>query len=156
LCLLNEFRHKLLCQQVLRKVSPKVLDIHASALAAAGVAARPEWKLDGVDLVPYLSGKQRGAPHPVLYWRFGTQMAIRQGDWKLVRPDRAVKGEFADVAKEPMLFNLTEDIGEKNDLASKHPDKVKELQAAWDRWNAELMTPRWPAIERGKPLPLGQ
>jgi hypothetical protein len=29
--------------------------------------------------------------------------------------------------------NLTEDIGEKNDLASEHPDKVKERQGAWDR-----------------------
>jgi arylsulfatase A-like enzyme len=130
------------------------LDIHASALAAAGVGAKPEWKLDGVDLVPYLSGKKGGAPHPVLYWRFGPQMAVRQGDWKLVRPDRAVKGEFADVAKEPMLFNLTEDIGENNDLASMHPDKVEELQATWDKWNAELMRPRWPGIERGKPLPI--
>lgn len=130
------------------------LDIHASALAAAGVDAKPEWKLDGVDLVPYLSGKKNGAPHRVLYWRFGPQMAIRRGDWKLVRPDRAVTGEFADVAKEPMLFNLAEDVGEKNDLASKHSAKVKELQATWDQWNTELMKPRWPGIERGKPLPI--
>ena len=50
---------------------------------------KPEWKLDGVNLLPYLDGKNTGAPHETLYWRFGEQMAIRQGDWKLVRYDNA-------------------------------------------------------------------
>ena len=47
------------------------LDILPTALAAAGVAAKPEWKLDGVNLLPYLTGKKAGAPHETLYWRFG-------------------------------------------------------------------------------------
>ena len=47
------------------------LDILPTALAAAGVAVQPEWKLDGVDLLPYLAGKNEETPHDVLYWRFG-------------------------------------------------------------------------------------
>lgn len=61
------------------------IDILPTALAAMGVQAKPEWKLDGVNLLPYLTGTNSGRPHDALYWRFGEQMAIRQGDWKLVK-----------------------------------------------------------------------
>src|SRR5262249_19561498 len=76
-----------------------------------------------------------------LFWRFGEQMALRQGDWKLVR-----YGENTKVLPNetwPKLYNLAEDIGESNDLAAKQPEKVKELQAAWDKWNVELVKPLW-------------
>ena len=79
-------------------------------------------------------------------------MALRQGDWKLVRPDRAIKGEYADIATDPMLFNLMDDIGEKNDLAAKQPDRVRDLQAAWDKWNSGMIPPRWPATFKGKEI----
>src|SRR5262249_16783727 len=103
---------------------------------------------------PFLEGKNTAAPHEALYWRFGTQMAIRQGDWKLVRPDMATKGEYADIAREPLLFNLADDIGEQNDLTGKHPDKVPDLGGAWQRWNAGLAAPRWPATVMGKVVPM--
>src|SRR4051812_31591254 len=47
------------------------LDLNTTALTAAGVAVQPEWKLDGVDLAPFLSGANPAAPHDTLYWRFG-------------------------------------------------------------------------------------
>src|SRR5207244_2805232 len=108
--------------------------------------------LDGVDLLPYFEGKSTGAPHEFLYWRFGKQMAIRGGDWKLVRPSMST-AEYADIATTPMLFNLRSDLGEQHDLAASNPDKVRELQAAWDKWNGELMKPRWPATLKGKVFP---
>ena len=43
----------------------------------------------------------------------------------------------------PQLYNLAEDIAEANDLAARRPDKLKELQAAYDAWNAQLAQPRW-------------
>ena len=64
------------------------LDILPTALAAAGGKVDPAWKLDGVDLLPYLTGKNTGKPHETLYWRFGEQWAIRHGDWKLVVAQR--------------------------------------------------------------------
>ncbi len=120
------------------------LDIHSTALAVAGVQERPDWKLDGVNLLTFLEGKKVGQPHPALYWRFGEQMAIRMGDWKLVRPDLATDKQFGDIAKQPMLFNLAEDIGEKNDLARDNPKKVQELLQVWQKWNEELAPPAWP------------
>jgi arylsulfatase A-like enzyme len=124
------------------------LDVTATALAAAGASTEGK-PLDGVDLLPYFTGKNTAAPHDALYWRFGRQMAIRRGDWKLVRPSMSTL-EYADIAQTPLLFNLRDDLGEKNDLASSQPDKVRELQTAWDAWNAQLMKPRWPATLKGK------
>ena len=61
------------------------LDVMPTALAAAGVAVPADWKLDGVNLLPFLSGQNPARPHDALFWRLGDQMAIRMGDWKLVK-----------------------------------------------------------------------
>jgi arylsulfatase A-like enzyme len=110
------------------------LDIHATALAAAGAEIRPQWNLDGVSLLPYLTGNNPGKPHETLYWRFHQQHAIRRGDWKLVK---------ASGSPRPQLFNLAQDIGESKDLAAAMPDRAKELEAAWQAWNAQLQDPKW-------------
>ncbi len=124
------------------------LDIQPTALAAAGVAIKPEWKLDGVNLLPYIAGKQlSAAPHDALYWRFGQQIALRAGDWKLVKGagmpgmqgGRAGKADTQDAE----LYNVTKDIGEKENLAAKNPEKLKELAAMWDQWNAGNIDAAW-------------
>jgi len=113
------------------------LDIHATALAAAGIQVRPEMKLEGTDLVPFLNGKQ-DLPHEALYWRFGRQLAVRKGDWKMV----VRRGSF------PQLFNLRWDIGEQTDLAAKEPRRLRELLAAYEKWNAGNIPARWRWAER--------
>jgi arylsulfatase A-like enzyme len=123
------------------------LDFLPTALAAGGVPIQPEWKLDGVNLLPYLKGSKKEAPHDAIYWRFGQQMAIRMGEWKLVRATDSGPGvlprQGAAQISEAQLFNLADDIGEKNNLADKEPGKVKKLEAAWKKWDAELEEPRW-------------
>ncbi|HEY1599720.1 MAG TPA: sulfatase-like hydrolase/transferase [Pirellulales bacterium] len=129
------------------------LDIHPTALAAAGVAIAPEWKLDGVNLMPYLTGENTDAPHEALYWRFGSQVAIRKGDWKLVKGvgNAGVQG-IERRAKASMegaeLYNLGKDIGEKMNLAEQQPSKVKELAADWDRWNSDNVDAKWVPTRR--------
>src|SRR5262249_33541641 len=120
-----------------------------TALAAAGVEARADWKLDGVNLLPYLEGKNSAAPHDTLYWRFGDQMAIRQGDWKLVRYDPVADGQAKGKATPLKLYNLKKDIGEADDLTAAQADKVKELEAVWQKWNAQLARPLWGAGSKG-------
>lgn len=44
-------------------------------------------------------------------------------------------------SKKPELYNLKADIGEKTDLAAAEPAKLKELQAIYDKWNAEQAPP---------------
>lgn len=125
------------------------LDILPTLLAAAGVPSRPEWNLDGVDLLPFLKGQNPGAPHDALFWRLGEQSAIRQGDWKLVRYDQTVDnpGTRSDASNvkvtPPRLYNLAKDPGEARDLASEHPDQVSKLLAAWKAWDAQLAKPLW-------------
>ncbi|MBI3879236.1 MAG: sulfatase-like hydrolase/transferase [Verrucomicrobia bacterium] len=129
------------------------LDIHPTALAAAGVTAKPEWKLDGVNLLPYVTGEKSSAPHDALYWRFGQQVAIRMGDWKLVKGAGmpGIVGERGEKAsmKGAELYNLKTDIGEKNNLAASSPEKVQQLAAAWDKWNADNVDAKWGQVNRG-------
>src|SRR4029079_3835792 len=110
------------------------LDIFPTALAAAKLPVPTEAKVDGVDLFPYLNNEKTEEPHHTLYWRFGDQMAIRDGDWKLVRYDPVVDG-LKGTATPPKLYNLASDIGESKDLIKAEPEKAKQLQAAWDEWN---------------------
>jgi arylsulfatase A-like enzyme len=126
------------------------LDVLPTALAAAGTTMKPEDKLDGVNLLPFLNGDKTGVPHEALYWRFGQQMAIRSGDWVLVRYDTAVDGDKnskkakANVTG-PHLYHLGDDIGQATNLAAQHPDRVRQLQDSWDRWNAGNAAPLWGA-----------
>jgi arylsulfatase A-like enzyme len=122
------------------------LDAHVTALAAARVEVRPQWKLDGVNLLPHLNGERTDPPHDALYWRFGQQMAIRMGDYKLVRYDSNADTRSGD-RNQPVtcarLYRLSDDVGETKDLAAAMPDKVKKLQSKWDAWNMTLVPPLW-------------
>jgi arylsulfatase A-like enzyme len=119
------------------------LDVLPTALAAAGVEVKPDWKLDGVNLLPYLRGTSADAPHETLYWRFGEQMALRRGDWKLVRYDALADDGPARAVSPVRLYNLADDIGESHDVAAMHADLVKELTSTWSAWNAQLAPPLW-------------
>jgi arylsulfatase A-like enzyme len=121
------------------------IDILPTALAAAGAEVDPAWKLDGVNLLPFLQGQDRGEPHEALYWRFGNQTAVRMGNWKLVRGrvGRAPERARDVVVTEPQLFNVAIDVGETRNVAAEQPERVGQLRAAWERWDAELPPPRW-------------
>ena len=124
------------------------LDILPTAIAAAGGTVDPAWKLDGVNLLPFLRGENKGTPHDVLFWRFGPQWAVRKGDWKLVRGlDYDVQKDQPSVNDTKVttarLHNLKDDLGEAKDVAAANAGKAAELQAAYDSWNKEQMAPRW-------------
>jgi hypothetical protein len=77
-------------------------------------------------------------------------MAIRAGDYKLVRYDSNADpctGDRNQPVTAPKLYNLAEDIGEAKDLSAAMPEKVKELQANWDAWNEKQVPPLWAAAK---------
>ena len=119
------------------------LDVLPTALVAAGGQPAASWQLDGVNLMPYLTGANPARPHQTLYWRYGPQWAIRDGDLKLV----VAKGGSGS----PELYNLATDIGESKDLAAAQPAKVKELQAKWDKWSAAQAPASAPDSGSGAP-----
>ncbi|ODA28563.1 sulfatase [Planctopirus hydrillae] len=120
------------------------LDLTATALAVAGAEKDPQ--SDGVNLLPYLQGKQTEIPHAALFWRFGEQMAVRAGDYKLVRYDSnadTLTGKGNQPVTAARLYHLKDDLGETKDLAASLPEKVAELQAQWDHWNEQNVPPLW-------------
>jgi len=124
------------------------LDILPTALAAAGVAIDPAWELDGKNLLPYLTGDAEGPPHEALYWRYGWELAIRKGRWKLVKSDDMAPPAKETIADEAtadgaILIDLLEDPSETRDLSAQHPAIRKELVELWNRWNSELPQPAW-------------
>jgi len=108
-------------------------DVHATALAAAGGGMPADKPLDGVNLLPFLTGKQEGAPHERLLWRSGQQSAVRDGDWKLVQ----VRGQ------QPQLYDLKDDIGESRDMAREKPELLRQLQSAYAEWDRQMMPAQW-------------
>jgi arylsulfatase A-like enzyme len=118
------------------------LDIVPTCLAAAGASVERDWKLDGVNLIPHLTGENAIKPHETLYWRFGNQWAIRHGDWKLLVGNGG--------GTEAELYNLAADIGESRNLATEHADKAQELRALWEKWNAEQAPPSAPREQPAK------
>ncbi|MFA6546442.1 MAG: sulfatase-like hydrolase/transferase [Limisphaerales bacterium] len=105
------------------------LDVLPTALAAAGARPLTETALDGVNLLPFLKAGQSGDPHSVLFWRWRTEQAVRQGDWKLVRGKEH---------REWRLIDLSKDVRESTDLTQQQPAKAKELRELHERWAAGL------------------
>jgi arylsulfatase A-like enzyme len=120
------------------------LDILPTALAAVGAKVDAQWQLDGVNLLPHFQGTNTELPHAHLFWRFGTQRAIRSGAWKLVQA-REERGGSIQIAKAGpwRLYNLRQDPAEQNDLIAKQPDKARKLTQLWEKWNTQLPTTAW-------------
>jgi len=104
------------------------LDVAATAQALAGLPE--DSKLDGVNLIPFLTGEKEGAPHEALYWRWLGQSAIRRGEWKYLRSDHR---EY--------LFHMATDAEEKNDVLASQPEIAKQLKAELKTWADELSPP---------------
>ena len=117
------------------------LDIMATIVAQTNVKINPERPLDGVDLIPFLTGKNNGAPHDYLFWRKWDQnaMAIRHGNYKLV----ANKKQDQET---PKLFDLSIDVSESKNLKSEKLKISKDLQKKWNNWNKDLKERVFPAL----------
>lgn len=110
------------------------LDVFPTVAALTG--AETPANLDGVNLTPYLTGELDQPPHEELYfgiksWGNTYLGAVRQGDWKLILTDGANQE----------LYNLSNDIGEKNNLASLETARVSELTRKWKAWQAQMPPP---------------
>jgi arylsulfatase A-like enzyme len=122
------------------------VDLYPTLLEVAGAPPPPDYPLDGTSYFKLLtSGGKVTLKRDAIYWHFPGYLgagenswrttpagAIRSGDWKLI-------DFFEDGRLE--LYNLRDDLGEKNNLAAKMPDKAKELHAKLVAWRQELKAP---------------
>ncbi len=109
------------------------LDVAATILARqtnAGEAGTLK-NLDGVDLLPHVTGKKSGPVHQQLFWRWRSQAAILEHPWKLIR----LGGD------RQYLFNVSDPAGETRNLIDKHPDIADRLGRSLNEWSAVLKRP---------------
>ena len=99
-------------------------------------------KIDGLDVSGLWTGKLEKSPREEFlhYTSQGKIEGIRQGKWKLLVKKQRVNRRNPTPSKPPqiLLFDLHNDIAEQNNVASKHPDIVAELQMRMDRCDAEI------------------
>jgi arylsulfatase len=105
-------------------------DLLPTLMEVIGAADRVPKGIDGVSFAPTLLGQpDRQRPREYLFWEFagsGGQQAVRLGDWKGVRRD-LLKGNTR-----VELYNLKDDVGERHDLAERHPDVLRRLTQILD------------------------
>lgn len=123
------------------------LDVFPTVAAAAG-ARLPERPLDGVNLVPFVTGAAPGRPHQTLFWKLGPAWAVRDGDLKLVGGNTGAKKGKQD-ADTPALFDLARDPAEKTDLVAARPADVARLAKLHAEWRRDFPRPRWGADAKG-------
>lgn len=112
-----------------------VMDFFKTAVDLAQVNLPTDRTYDGVNLIPFITGKVKEKPHPALYWRSPSCKAIRKDNWKLITN----RGEV-------LLYNMADDKEEKQNLAQQYPDVVQELMQAIAHWEKGLISPLWPQI----------
>ncbi|MCL5746416.1 MAG: sulfatase-like hydrolase/transferase [Acidobacteria bacterium] len=107
-------------------------DILPTLVAAAGASLPKDREYDGVNLLPYLTGRNNGSPHEILFWRSADVFAARKGNWKLIQAGETTR-----------LYDLSTDLGEKKDRAGSETAVVREMREALKQWNKKLVPPRW-------------
>ncbi|MBE7170747.1 MAG: arylsulfatase [Williamsia sp.] len=115
-------------------------DLMPTLEAVAGIPLTKN--MDGISILPLLTGKPQQEQHPFYYWEFhesGGRQAVRAGHWK------GVKLNVSTIAHPLLeLYDLDKDPAEKNNVAAQHPDVVKELEGIIVREHRK--DPNWPLL----------
>jgi arylsulfatase A-like enzyme len=92
---------------------------------------------DSVNLIPFLAGESKDAPHKTIFWRLQGKkggMALREGNWKLVKPTEG------DVE----LYDVVADMGETKDVAKANPEITAQLSKTLEERNKQMINPVFP------------
>ncbi|MDN3620022.1 MULTISPECIES: sulfatase-like hydrolase/transferase [Polaribacter] len=108
-------------------------DLLPTFYAAGGGDVADLDAVDGVDLMPFISGADSARPHEDLFWKKETRAVYRHNDWKLIR--------FADRPAE--LYDVSKDLTEQKDLASAEPERLKSMFKKLFEWELTLERPMW-------------
>lgn len=119
------------------------LDIMATIVAQNDIKINKERPLDGVDLIPFLTGKNEGVPHDFLFWRKWEQncMAVRNGQYKLLANK--------NLSNNPTeLYNITKDPNETKNIKEEQEIISEKLMKEWSSWNAQMKDRVFPTLSK--------
>ena len=113
------------------------IDVFPTLAAAAGTGVPNDRRIDGLNLLPFVTGKAKPPPSRTLFWRSGGYEAVRDGDWKL---------QVSPNPPRTWLFDLRTDPTERSDLSARRPDEVNRLRKELAAHDREMRKPLWPAL----------
>jgi arylsulfatase A-like enzyme len=114
-----------------------LMDIFTTALSSCHIPAPACVPIDGVDLLPFLSGEKEQVPHEYLFWKTDFNKSVRNGKWKLMVNSRD---------NLLILYDLEADKQENYNLEATHSEEVEHLLAKLAEWEQELKPPLWPGV----------
>ncbi len=125
------------------------MDLFPTIVTLAGASFPEGHSIDGVNLLPVLSGESLELEREALYFHYrsprsrneGGQRALIKGSWKYL----------LDEEGNEHLFDLSRDLAEKNDLARKHSDRLVKMREGYDRWLQEVFAGVTRLPERNPP-----
>ena len=123
------------------------LDFAPTFISLGGGTVEKDWNLDGVDLSQLLLGKSSQLDERTLFWRrhgSSKTIAARAGKWKLL-----IDRSNADTKLQ--LFDLSVDVGEKQNIASENKQQVEALQKSIRNWESQLKQPLWGPGSKSQP-----
>lgn len=147
---------KHLPQGMVYEQTVSAMDIFPTLHAAIGIESPEDLKLDGVNLMPYLSGENNNNPHEWLFWTGfhlkGKPYVYDDPNGALARHDKTYYGDNTGWAVRYQnwklryygrsdrfgLFDLNEDVGEENNLADEHPELVKKMTKRFFEWHEDI------------------
>ncbi|WP_289055425.1 sulfatase-like hydrolase/transferase [Carboxylicivirga marina] len=120
------------------------LDVLATIADLTDAPLNSEKPLDGVNLIPYVTGTKQGAPHKAIYLRGngskGTY-AVRMGDYKIITQNEGAWRQ---------LYNLKDDISEENNMVKTSPERYQEIDKLRIEWSKGLIEPAYLGLEHTK------
>ena len=121
------------------------LDVLPSICQAAGVALPSDRSMDGFDALP-MAASGAASHHDAIFWASGGQLAVRRGNWKLVKNGKVFDGTPQGnqaLAGDDALFlsNLAGDPGESQNLRRQFPAVVDELDTLAEAWLKNVRNP---------------
>lgn len=132
------------------------MDLFTTLAKLAGAEIPRDRVIDGKDILPLLTGERAAkSPHEAFYYYFGSQLqAVRAGKWKLHLPlekpilqigmgelGRTATGRTSRIDGKPttaQLFDMEADIGEKTEIAARHPDVVARMMELAEKARREI------------------
>ena len=112
-------------------------DIFSTIAVAANATIPNDRKIDGVDLIPFITGANTRMPHETLFWKQGHNQTVLHNGWKLIRTNTPDK---------KWLFNLNEDPTERINLAYSELEKLSLLEELLNEHESEQAPSLWPSV----------